>query len=1178
MLKRAVCLLFLCVWCAGSEATLIAYDGFAAEDYTAGALAGQNPVLAGFDGAWTPGDNIHVGDDSVALTWPGLATDDSGGAFSSATGNRAGRDLDPAMGGTNVYYLSVLMRNSAIDAGVNNYRALELWNFGNRNLQIGANRDIDGDGLRWGMRAIDNNGLRVTAADAVAGEAVLAVARITFSAESNGDAVRLWINPEDLASETLSTNYVELTGFDFVNNNINNFRFAAFSGSSTAYWDELRIGTTWGSVLPEPQIPTFTVTYVGSGAIGGLPPVDEMEYEEEDVVTVLGNTNALVRTNHSFDGWNTASDGTGDAYDPADTFVMGDADVTLYAQWQKIPPGAGFYEVLYHGNGHTGGEVPEDLEYYEEEDSVTVLGPCNMFRQGWAFEGWNTEIEGEGVAYQPDDVFQIGTANVDLYAQWSENPSTGNHVRVFVLAGQSNMRGSGRVNQAPEEWRPLAGVLFDDTVPGTPESFSSEWGAMGAVDDDMGPEIAFAAAMREAYPEDTIAIVKVSQSGTGLPFWRNPGQGGHDALMARIDTVRGWLDDALLANDIPSWEFSGFIWMQGENEANSIESVALAYEADFDDLATKVRAEIGNPDLPVVLGRISIQLDPNAPYNGPVNQPQLDYVRAGQVSWATNDAHGGWVDTDDLTLIDNWHFGSIGQVTLGQRFAEAWFHVAEERPILTLRRSAGQAAQSSAASVVYDAVFSDSVTGFAPVSVEVLGDTGADHVAVEEVAPHDGTTYRVTVTGMSHPGTVDIRVSGGAATAGDLQSLPGLAEGTRVLYAAHPGVADLLVYEPFTSVVRPLHRLQTGMGWNGAGWMIQNNVTNSYVTANAAPLTYTNLLSSPGYATGGESYNASARALDLEKTFAGYMTSRGAGAVDVPGTTLWMSYLIRAGDAGQRQRISLLRGTGATHSDANNMVKVKRIDGTWQLVVLNNAAQLDTEIPVVAGQTHLMVLRLHIGGPSDPSSVHLWVDPDPEWLGGDAPDLATATVSHSVTSADFKFGRIHWYPGQAAGNGMLDEIRLGTTFASVTPSLVEATSAFDAWRAAEFTPEELADEQISGPFVDPDESGIKNLMRFALGLGRHEPYNAVMPSGEVTDNALFRHVRLIDGDSGVIYVINVTDNLVAGEWLPVTVGEQLVLHGTEPTGNGQTEVVVYRVPAETLVTPKYFRLAVQLAE
>lgn len=59
---------------AESLAALIAYDGFSSSVYD-GTLAGQNPVVAGFDGAWTPGVNIDEGDASLA--WPADRNNDS---------------------------------------------------------------------------------------------------------------------------------------------------------------------------------------------------------------------------------------------------------------------------------------------------------------------------------------------------------------------------------------------------------------------------------------------------------------------------------------------------------------------------------------------------------------------------------------------------------------------------------------------------------------------------------------------------------------------------------------------------------------------------------------------------------------------------------------------------------------------------------------------------------------------------------------------------------------------------------------------------------------------------------------------------------------------------------------------------------------------------------------------
>ena len=74
---------------------------------------------------------------------------------------------------------------------------------------------------------------------------------------------------------------------------------------------------------------TYTITYDGNGATGGTVPTDSGDYPEGAPVTVLGNTGDLVRTGHSFQGWNTKVDGTGDTYTAGQTFTMGTANVTL---------------------------------------------------------------------------------------------------------------------------------------------------------------------------------------------------------------------------------------------------------------------------------------------------------------------------------------------------------------------------------------------------------------------------------------------------------------------------------------------------------------------------------------------------------------------------------------------------------------------------------------------------------------------------------------------------------------------------------------------------------------------------------------------------------------------------------------------------------------------------------
>ncbi|MFC0392918.1 S-layer homology domain-containing protein, partial [Paenibacillus mendelii] len=81
----------------------------------------------------------------------------------------------------------------------------------------------------------------------------------------------------------------------------------------------------------------YHVTYNGNGSTGGSVPIDSMEYESGDVVTVIGNTHSLTRSGFSFAGWNTQSDGNGTNYAASDILGISNTNVTLYARWNIVP-------------------------------------------------------------------------------------------------------------------------------------------------------------------------------------------------------------------------------------------------------------------------------------------------------------------------------------------------------------------------------------------------------------------------------------------------------------------------------------------------------------------------------------------------------------------------------------------------------------------------------------------------------------------------------------------------------------------------------------------------------------------------------------------------------------------------------------------------------------------------
>jgi uncharacterized repeat protein (TIGR02543 family) len=162
------------------------------------------------------------------------------------------------------------------------------------------------------------------------------------------------------------------------------------------------------------------VTYIGNGNTGGSVPVDSNYYPAAGTVTVLGNTGGLTRINSTFAGWNTVANGGGTAYAAGATFAIA-ANVTLYAQWTPVTRG-----VTYNANASTGGSVPVDGGAYAPGATVVVLANTGgLVKTDATFTGWNSAANGTGVSYPASGSasFTMGSANVTLYAQWS-NPCT----------------------------------------------------------------------------------------------------------------------------------------------------------------------------------------------------------------------------------------------------------------------------------------------------------------------------------------------------------------------------------------------------------------------------------------------------------------------------------------------------------------------------------------------------------------------------------------------------------------------------------------------------------------------------------------------------------------------------------------------------------------------------------
>jgi hypothetical protein len=389
---------------------------------------------------------------------------------------------------------------------------------------------------------------------------------------------------------------------------------------------------------------------------------------------------------------------------------------------------------------------------------------------------------------------------------------------------------------------------------------------------------------------------------------------------------------------------------------------------------------------------------------------------------------------------------------------------ASAQPAVSISRAPGQTGSTTTPAVQFTVNFSEPVSGVAAGDVTIGGTSGANLATVTDTGTTAGMTYTVTVTGMTSSGSVTLRLAAGAAAsvATGQSSLASSATDSGVTYSIPPPMNQVLACDDFnvatnaTPVPPFLNGVATGTNWTGA-WVVQGfnggtNYTDGFKIIATNALAYSTLRTSGNYAGGGgTNYATVGRFLDLGAFSTWTLSKNGTNVVGLSGTELWMSMLMRKNRADDNMTAVILHnGTAAYNAIGNSRLGVgyygamSNNSGTryWSLAVRNAAdSSIDvirSNVPIVAGQTALLVLRMRFGATD---TFDLFVNPAS--LGGDAPSTPNATWT--TTGASDIFFRALAFSGQTSLNNMaLDEIRFGDTYAAVTPPNAAGTVQFSA--------------------------------------------------------------------------------------------------------------------------------------
>lgn len=169
---------------------------------------------------------------------------------------------------------------------------------------------------------------------------------------------------------------------------------AVCDGSHKSEW--VALGTTSFKTLN-----TYTVTYNGNGNDDGSVPTDASSpYDAGATVTVLGNTGNLVKSGYLFAGWNTADNGSGEAYSAGETFDIS-ANTTLCAQWTELASKCetmnssffGAYNAAWEGDPKwysTINNVRYSFDGLDEEKTSLLSFPNGTEDESWINIGANS--------------------------------------------------------------------------------------------------------------------------------------------------------------------------------------------------------------------------------------------------------------------------------------------------------------------------------------------------------------------------------------------------------------------------------------------------------------------------------------------------------------------------------------------------------------------------------------------------------------------------------------------------------------------------------------------------------------------------------------------------------------------------------------------------------------------
>ncbi len=237
-------------------------------------------------------------------------------------------------------------------------------------------------------------------------------------------------------------------------------------------------------------------------------------------------------------------------------------------------------------------------------------------------------------------------------------PEGTEHLDLYLLMGQSNMKGRGIMPEVPKvDPRIVMMHLKDDSwylarhplhLVGDAKTFAGHDNA------GVGPGLAFAESLISQNPKMAIGLVPCAVGGSPINLWKKGAKIYNEALRRAVV--------ALKTTAPVNARIRGVLWLQGEANANA--AGLAVHQAKLVELIDDLRADLAQPDLPFIACTIGEMGDASTLADKIAMNHLLLTLPAKR-------AHTACVDARELKthIGDRVHFDTPAQSEIGKRFA-----------------------------------------------------------------------------------------------------------------------------------------------------------------------------------------------------------------------------------------------------------------------------------------------------------------------------------------------------------------------------------------------------------------------------------------------------------------------------------------------------------------------------